>query len=392
MLIVFYTLSLIALLTGTAAIYLALIERFPISWLYYHYFVRKPLNWSILSFQMSWTFVFYLQTGSIPLWTIAPVLIVAFSLVLTYRMHQETAFKAVDYPAMTTDWRRLPLEKSMEIAIITYDGVTKCYPLDYVIHHHIINDRFNTKTVSLTYCAMCRTIIPFDVTDIGPLFVASFKNANMIVADRKTKTFFQQATFQSIIGPLHPRELTMIPFQILKFGDVVDTIENPNIAVISRSDLREFRLPVPGIWKKIIASESTPGLSSKNRDVTFPARTRVIGILDRSFGTPVCYLKDEVSQHGVVHNADAGLFLVSLNDTVNGFRDRAGGEVLDIRSDPSGLIDNNSGTRWDVRGVYRSGRLKEDLKPVAISDEYWFSWKRFHKNSKLIRQTDFVKG
>jgi hypothetical protein len=54
---------------------------------------------------------------------------------------------------------------------------------------------------------MCRSIIPFDVTDIGPLFVGSFKDANLIVADRKTKTFFQQATFESIIGNFRAPDL-----------------------------------------------------------------------------------------------------------------------------------------------------------------------------------------
>jgi len=64
---------------------------------------------------------------------------------------------------------------------------------------HAINggtreDNRGRRLVALTYCAMCRTVVPFDVTDIGPLFVASFKNANMVMADRKTRTFFQQAT------------------------------------------------------------------------------------------------------------------------------------------------------------------------------------------------------
>ena len=32
----FYLLAIIALLVGTAAIYMALIAAFPVSWLYYH--------------------------------------------------------------------------------------------------------------------------------------------------------------------------------------------------------------------------------------------------------------------------------------------------------------------------------------------------------------------
>ena len=121
----------------------------------------------------------------------------ALAIVMAYRMHQETAFPAVDFPAMAEDPLSLPLKDDARLAVIEQAGVTKAYPLDYVIHHHIISDRFGNRTIALTYCAMCRSVIPFDVTDIGPLFVGSFKDANMIVADRRIKTFFQQATFNS---------------------------------------------------------------------------------------------------------------------------------------------------------------------------------------------------
>jgi hypothetical protein len=67
-----------------------------------------------------------------------------------------------------------------------YLPLIKSLPVHYVIHHHIINDFFGGHLVSLTCCAMCRSIIPIDVTDIGPLFGASLKNANMIVADSLT--------------------------------------------------------------------------------------------------------------------------------------------------------------------------------------------------------------
>lgn len=49
MVFLFYLLAVIALATGTAAIYMALIKPFPVQWLYYHYFIRKPLVWTILA-------------------------------------------------------------------------------------------------------------------------------------------------------------------------------------------------------------------------------------------------------------------------------------------------------------------------------------------------------
>ena len=46
--IVLYLLAAIALLVGTAAVYMALIRPFPVQWLYYHYFIRKPAAWATL--------------------------------------------------------------------------------------------------------------------------------------------------------------------------------------------------------------------------------------------------------------------------------------------------------------------------------------------------------
>ena len=53
---------------------------------------------------------------------------------------------------------------------------------------------------------------------------------------------------------------------------------------------------------------------------------------------------------------------------------------------PDGALrDTHSGTVWDARGRYKRGPIESDLEKVAISDEYWFSWKAFHPLSELIR-------
>lgn len=382
---IFWLLALLALTIGTAAIYMALIEVFPVKWLYYHYFIRKPINWTIFTVLLLWTFYIYLQENQFPLWTLIPIILTVFAIVLTYKMHQEKAFPAVDFPDMADDPTKLPIEDEMQLAIIEYDGVTKCYPLKYVIHHHIINDKFNSKTVALTYCAMCRSIIPFDVTEIGPLFVGSFKDANMIVADRKTKTFFQQATFKSIIGKLHPSELIMIPFQILPWSNVKKLIPIPQVVNVTDIDFREFQLPIPGIWKKIVATENTPGLSSKNRDKTFSSRTHVIGIIDESIKLKIVYLKKEVISNQVVINSEYNFFLIGISNTVNGFKNSVNNSNLKIALVNEEIVDLNSETHWDIRGKYVKGTLNTNLVPIAISDEYWFSWKKHHDDSKLIR-------
>jgi hypothetical protein len=381
-----YLLSIIALLVATAAVYMALLKPFPVQWLYYHYFIRKPVVWVIFLGSLIYVIVLSLESRADPVTTVVPLILMALAVVLTYRLHQETVFPAVDFPAMSEDPLKLPLTDDMQLAVLEHGGVTKAYPLDYVIHHHVINDSFGERILSLTYCAMCRSIIPFDVTGIGPLFVGSFKDANMIVADRRTRTFFQQATFKSIIGRLHPRALTMIPFQILTWAEVRRLDPLPRVCEVTSDDLHEFQLPIPGVWREIVASEATPGLPSKLRDKTFPARTHVVGIIDPGAKHSVAYLKRELARKGVVRNDALNVFLVSRGDTVNAFRGRVGRKPVNLAMSPEGaLFDTQSGTVWDLLGRYKRGPIESELEKVAISDEYWFSWKAFHPHSELIR-------
>jgi len=385
MLALLYVLAAVALVVSTGALYLTLIPAFPATWVYYHYRVRKPAVWllgAVGVLTVGWS---TWRTGAFPLATLVPLLLLAAAIVLAYRFHQEVVFPAVDYPRMAEDPLRLPLRDDMQLAVIEYRGISKAYPLDYVIHHHVVNDRFGDATVALTYCAMCRSIIPFDVTDIGPLFVGSFKNANMIVADRRTKTFFQQATFDSIIGPLHPHTLTMIHYQILSWADVKRLDPLPRVINVTEKDFRPFELPVHGVWRRIVASEATPGLRRSDRDHRLPARTQVVGILEPTVHPTPVYVKNELLEHAVVKDEETGCYLVAANGTVNGFRAQADGHDIALAfGDDHLLHDRTSGTVWDLRGHRVRGELHADLTPIAVSDEYWFSWKYFHPDTQLI--------
>lgn len=375
---IFYLLALVSLLVATAAIYMALIEAFPVNWLYWHYFIRKPLVWTILAGTLAWG----LLQHPFPSALLGPLVLMALAVVLTYRMHQSVAFPAIDFPP-EADTRDLPLSDGMEIAVIEHGGVTRAYALDHLIHHHIINDRFGDRIVAVTYCAMCRSIIPFDVTEIGPLFVGSFKNANMIVADRRTTTFFQQATFKSIIGRLHPTELTMIPCQILTWKELRESGPVPKFCRFGTRDLREFQLPIPGVWRLIVSGEVTPGLSAARRDKQLPSRTHVIGLMGQGL-PPLAFRRDEVRAKGVVDLPELRIALISGGGGVNAFStDTPEGPLRLELTEDRRIRDAASGSTWTLRGKHLDGPYGKDLQAVAVSDEYWFSWKAFHPQATL---------
>lgn len=381
-----YLLATLALLTCIAFVPLILVTSIPLSAVYYHSLIRKPVVWILFLGSLSWEIWLYINTGEFLLEKTVPLALMALAVLVTYNFYPSVAFPAVDFPEMSNDPLLLPIEDKAQLAVIEYNGVTKAYPLDYVIHGHIINDKFGERLVSLTYCALCRSIIPFDVTDIGPLYVGAMKNGNMVVADRHTGTFFQQGTFESVIGPIHPKTLEMVPFQFLTWKQVKDLDEIPQICQVTKHDFREFELPIRGAWKKLTSGERTPGLTASNRDKTFPARTSVIGVNDPSISPKIVYVKNEVLEHSVVKNNAAELILVAQDDAVNAFRMKVQGQVIDLIITSDGVLkDEKSETVWDARGKYKTGIIDSDLEVITISDEYWYSWKLFHPRSELIR-------
>lgn len=362
-----YLCALGALITGFGGVLFTLVPGMPVRLAYWHFRYRHRVAWIFFDIGLIFAFALGFAVD-----TLVPLALAGLGVALTYKLHQSYMFPAQDFPdaARAGD---LPLSDDMDIALIELNGDARAYALDHVIHHHVVNDRIGGHVVSVTYCAMCRSVIPFDVSEYGPLMVGSFHQSNMILADRETGTFFQQASFQSLIGPLHPAELEMVPFQVLTWGALKQTGQVPLFARFDESDLRPFTLPlpIPGLWARIMASEVTPGLAAGRRDTRLPARTRVIGLLgDRP---PLCWRRDAVLADGLIEVAEEGLTLVAAGKGVTAFAETG------LTRDGDRLAKGPR--RWDLRG-----QALDDgpaLPPVPVSDEYWFSWALWHPGARL---------
>ena len=84
--IALYVLAISALLVGTAAVYMALLKPFPVQWLYYHYFIRKPAVWTILAGSLVYVTFLSLERGTFPLAAAMPLALIVLAVFLTYRM------------------------------------------------------------------------------------------------------------------------------------------------------------------------------------------------------------------------------------------------------------------------------------------------------------------
>ena len=123
------------------------------------------------------------------------------------------ALDAPDFRAVADEDRLTLLEPVITVEI---DGqVPRAYPIRYLTWHEIVNDTIGDIPVAVTFCPLCNSGITFDRrTADGVLSFGvsgKLRNSDMIMYDRETESWWQQAIGEAIVGDLTGTELTSLP-------------------------------------------------------------------------------------------------------------------------------------------------------------------------------------
>ncbi|WP_085309251.1 DUF3179 domain-containing protein [Planktotalea arctica] len=101
--------------------------------------------------------------------------------------------------------------------VITVDinGDVRAYPVRYLTWHEIANDTVGGVPVAVTFCPLCNSGITFDrrIPQGTLTFGVSGKlrNSDMVMFDRETESWWQQAVGEAIVGDLLGAQLKQLP-------------------------------------------------------------------------------------------------------------------------------------------------------------------------------------
>ncbi|MCG7574565.1 DUF3179 domain-containing protein [Phaeobacter sp. CNT1-3] len=123
---------------------------------------------------------------------------------------------AIDDPQFMPQGEDTALEPRESVITVALDGQpARAYPLRYLMWHEIVNDRIGDMPVAVTYCPLCNSAIVFDrrIAEGELSFGVSGKlrHSDMVMYDRETESWWQQALGTAIVGDLTGRELTQLP-------------------------------------------------------------------------------------------------------------------------------------------------------------------------------------
>ncbi|MCL6283903.1 DUF3179 domain-containing protein [Ruegeria sp. 2012CJ41-6] len=110
------------------------------------------------------------------------------------------------------------------VITVEIDGAEpRAYPIRYLIWHEIVNDSIGGIPVAVTYCPLCNSGLTFDRrTAAGTLSFGvsgKLRHSDMIMYDRETESWWQQAIGTAIVGQLTGTELPSLPSWMESWDD-----------------------------------------------------------------------------------------------------------------------------------------------------------------------------
>jgi hypothetical protein len=280
----------------------------------------------------------------------------------------------------------------------------RAYPLQILTWHEIVNDTVGGAPLTVTFCPLCNTAIVFErtlgerVLDFGT--TGRLRYSNLIMYDRQTESWWQQATGEAILGELTGERLALYPATIIAWADFM--AQHPEGRVLSRETgfSRTYGInPYVGYDDVtqppfLYRGPETPG--------RLPPVARVLAL--ELNGETVAYPYAVLEQWHVLNDRAGGENIVvfwqpgtaSALDTstiadgrdvgaASAFISEVDGRPLTMRFVAGKYVDNETGSEWNAFGQAVGGELAgAELEPVVAVNHFWFSWAAFKPETRVF--------
>lgn len=285
------------------------------------------------------------------------------------------------------------------VIALEVNGEARAYPLAILTWHEIVNDEIADVPVAVTFCPLCNAAVVFkrevngDVLRFG--VSGNLRNSDLIMWDNKTLSWWQQFTGEGIVGDLTGTQLEMIPAQLVAWQDF--KAAHPDGVVQARTGPRNYGTnPYTGY-----DSTTSPFLFLGEPDPRLRATERVLGYNrgDTAVAYPMKVLAQEKVVADTLDGQDVVIFYapgqVSALDNARIDKSKEVGSAamfipevddqkLTFKADGNKIIDNETGSEWDVFGRAVTGELEgAQLKPVLSHVHFWFAWAAFKPDTVL---------
>ena len=301
------------------------------------------------------------------------------------------------------------LEDREPVAVVKVSEEVKAYPLSILIWHEIVNDEIGGLPVTVTFCPLCNTTIAFDRNFGGQVLefgtTGQLRHSDLVMYDRQTETWWQQATGEGLVGEYAGERLTLIPATVMSWRDVKE--QKGSARVLSRETgfpesftARYGHNPYQGYDRA--SGPIQRFFRFGRKDDRLPAMDRVVALENNGefLAVPFSVLAEERVANVQVGGLDIVVFWApgtasAVDDSSiaagrdvgssTSFSPEAGGWRLTFEAAGDGFFrDRETRSTWNLSGEAVGGELEgAQLTEMVHGNHFWFAWVVFRPETRV---------
>jgi hypothetical protein len=297
------------------------------------------------------------------------------------------------------------LEPVEPVILVQVGEESRAYPLQILTWHEIVNDTLGGLPLAVTFCPLCNTAIVFERTLDGMELnfgtTGRLRFSNLIMYDRQTESWWQQANGEAIVGEFLGKRLEFYPGVIISWDEFKNA--HPEGTVLSRRTgfSRSYGVNPYGGYDDVnnppflFRGPETPGV--------LPPMARVLTVDTEA--EAVAYPYEVLEEVRVANDTISGKPIVvfwepgtaSALDTViiaegrdvgtaSAFSRQVNGRELTFYFADDKILDEQTGSEWNILGRSVAGELEGvQLEPVVSINHFWFSWAAFKPETRIYQ-------
>jgi hypothetical protein len=294
-------------------------------------------------------------------------------------------------PAAEARW----LKDSHVVFGVALNGEARAYPKRILAWHELARDRLGGVELTLVYCTLCGTVIPYGSEAAGRRFTLGTSGllyrSNKLMWDAETRSLWSTLEGRPVVGPLTGSAiaLTAHPVVTTTWGEW--RAEHPGTTVLSLETGHERDYSEGAAYRDYFASEALM-FAVPQTDARLKPKDEVValrlaprdappGTSPRALALSTAFLKKHPLH--ALRFAGHELVVVTSPDGANRVY-QAGGTTFTRRA--KGTLEDAGGGRWRITEdalVQEQGAERRARVPAHRA--FWFGWYAQFPETELVK-------
>ena len=278
---------------------------------------------------------------------------------------------------------------------IAVDGEARAYPKRILAWHEMALDRLGGVELTIVYCTLCGTVIPFESVVTGRRFTFGTSGllyrSNKLMFDHETRSLWNTFEGAPVVGALAGSGLRLTPHAVVTTTWGEWRRQHPATTVLSLDTGHRRDYSEGAAYRDYFGTDELM-FQIGNRDDRLPNKAEVLVLRPDDAsptgqGRPLAIAASFLQRNRVFHHTFAGRSLVVVTSQHGANRVYDARDVRFARHLPEARVVDQMGRAWHIREEALVLDDDPSIRRVRVPAQraFWFGWHAQFPTTELIQ-------